>query len=127
MDDYKPKTKLFNTAALLGDLENLKWLKTNGYLYSPYTFSCAVSNGNLENIKWLKENGCKFDKSTMSDAVYKTLLDKKFKDNIIWLIDNNCPWGDFFCYDLNIVYKLKYNKELFDLIKNLGCPWKEIY
>ncbi|KKN06944.1 hypothetical protein LCGC14_1072230, partial [marine sediment metagenome] len=48
----------FYIAALQGNLDNMKWLKRNGYPCNTWTFKAATINGNLDNIKWLKENGC---------------------------------------------------------------------
>jgi len=48
----------FLLAVSNGNLDNMKWLKRNGYPCNTWTFKAATINGNLDNIKWLKENGC---------------------------------------------------------------------
>lgn len=122
-DKYYPQTESSCMAALNGDLENLKWLKSNGYKFEPNTLNCAAINGNLEILKWLKANGCDFDELTMSITVCIVLKDHNLIENIKWLNSNGCVWGEIYW---NYSEDLKFDKVICDYLKNLGCPWKEI-
>jgi len=52
-------------AALYGNIENIKWLRSKGMEWDECIFYNAVENGNLVNMKWLLENGCPCDDNAM--------------------------------------------------------------
>lgn len=56
----------FRCAAQNGNLENMKWLKKEGYLWDTETFRFAAKNGNLENMKWLRDQGVPWDSATFA-------------------------------------------------------------
>ena len=87
-----------------GNLENMKWLKTNGCGFDGNQvatkdhmswlqdngchFNSAATNGNLENMKWLKLNGCPFNFSTFNYAARNGNL-----ENMKWLKSNGCHFN----------------------------------
>ena len=78
----------FGDAALNGNLENMKWLLENGCHFNYDTFTRAAENGNLENMKWLFSYGCKFDGYTFDGPAKHGNL-----DTMKWLLENGCGFG----------------------------------
>lgn len=81
---------IFEIAANNGNLNNMKWLKENGYQWNRWVFSEAAKNGNLQIMIWLKENGCPWCKDTFRSAALNGNL-----ENMKWLLQNNCPWDEW--------------------------------
>ena len=64
-----------------GDLEVLKWAKTNGCPWGGYTCVCAARNGRLEVLQWARANGCPWDKAMCMREATKG----KHADVVAWL------------------------------------------
>src|SRR5947208_4294656 len=59
---------IYATAAYNGNLDIIKWLKQNGYIWNEETYAYAASGNQLEIIKWAKLNGCPWDENTCKVA-----------------------------------------------------------
>jgi hypothetical protein len=70
-------------AALCGNLDNMKWLKSQDCPWNTKTFAAAAKHGNLDNMKWLKSQDCPWDAQTFTHAVIHGDL-----DNLRWLKNN---------------------------------------
>jgi len=118
---------LFKVVTKSGNLENMKWLKENGYTsWDTSVFKAAVNTGILENMKWLKENRCissddlinlpclsLWDMSMFYIAAKTGIL-----ENMKWLKENGCPWGYYtFCAAAKLG-----NLENMKWLKENGCP-----
>lgn len=116
--------KTITEAALHGNLENMKWLKSIGCHWDTDVFAVAAAKGNLEIMKWLRENDCPWDFRPFSYATRQGNL-----ENMKWLYSNDCiPYFDAYkAYPENV----RWLKEvgLFDRhVLPFGptrsrCPW----
>lgn len=62
---FKCNKYVFHKAALLGNIEILKWAKWYECNWTSYTCAFAAQGGQLETLEWLIENGCPVDKHTL--------------------------------------------------------------
>jgi len=103
---------VFKCAAEFGHLENMKWLKTNGCKWNEEVFERASFHGNLRNMKWLLRNGCPWDEETFMWAVYDEDI-----ENMDWLKKNGCPINyKELCESSNTTPRI------IEWLKNNGCP-----
>lgn len=56
-------------AALLGDLEMLTYLYSNGFKWCSYTCSCAVKSGSLDCLQYAYTHGCDCDNDAYQVAI----------------------------------------------------------
>ena len=54
---YALNLKLCSSAAYLGRLEVLKWLRGNGCPWGRHTFAYAARGGHIDILKWMKGEG----------------------------------------------------------------------
>jgi hypothetical protein len=72
---------IFRIASQNGNINNMKWLRSEGCVWDEHTFSMAVYNGNIENMDWLLKLSCPYNK----EQCYKFTE----KNNVIEWINNN--------------------------------------
>jgi hypothetical protein len=58
-------------AANYGNLDILKWARSNNYFWDSYTLKCAAKNGHIDVLKWAKSNGCSWNNSIQIIAEQK--------------------------------------------------------
>lgn len=132
-----------NPYACNGNLEMLKWWRSNGGKWSESLVRDALvrSECNLELIQWLYEEGCPFTDEDFRTAFSmaedeealtwlrsvttvwdETLCEKAAKGGtycLKWLRENGCPWDERTCYQAakhSALTNLKWAREN-------GCPW----
>ena len=122
------KRKLCSICARLGQLESLKWARSNGcpwgiiymnsghYKGSVFNGTCAkaITAGHLHILKWARENGCPLEVFTCSTAARNGHL-----HILQWARANDYPWDSNTCSNaagrgyLNILQWAREN----------NCPW----
>ena len=70
-----------------GQLEVLKWLRTNERPWDEKTCAFTAGGGTLETLRWARANGCPRSNDAFSLAATGGYL-KILK----WLRENGCPW-----------------------------------
>ena len=65
---FVPIGKTLTKAIEFGNLECIKQIWSDIGIFRAYDFSGAAEYGNLDNMKWLLTNGCGFDRGTFSFA-----------------------------------------------------------
>lgn len=120
-------------AAECGNLDNIKWLRTNGhewyvnqYFGQSYVFRAAVKFGDFNIIKWLYENGCPLKDyelteiaaenddfecmkwlhkmgCELSPEIFQITATLGDLDMMKWLHENGCSWSSE-KYDDSIFY-----------------------
>ena len=101
-----------NNAVKEGNLERMKRLKSNGYVFTTSTFSEAAGHGNIENMIWLQQNGCQFDEHTFNRAIQNGNL-----DNMKWLFSHGCKFNP-----LTLVYTFRsVSPENIKWLTDRGC------
>ena len=78
---------LCGTAALSGQLEELKGLRYDGWPLDSSTCWAAAQGGQLEVMQWLHENGCPWDERTCVGAAGRGHFQV-----LQWARANGCPW-----------------------------------
>ena len=81
------KASYCSTAADAGQLEVLKWLRSNNCPWDKETCNRAVTGGYLEVLQWVRQEGCPWDGTTSLRAAACGRLEI-FK----WVIQEGCPW-----------------------------------
>ena len=81
-----------NLAAHFGHLKILRWACANGCQCSVITCGNAATGGHLEILKWLRENGYPWDAETCGYAANGGILDL-----LKWARANGCPWDVMTC------------------------------
>ena len=84
---FKLDRELFVLACECGNLEIMKWLKSEGCPWDASACSGAAKGGHLETLKWLRSEGCPWDERTCERAASRGHLDV-----LRWAIDNGCPY-----------------------------------
>jgi len=79
--------ELFAWACRSGNLEVLKWLRSEGCPWGGRACEGAARGGHLEVLKWLRSEGCPWNAATCSGAASNGHLDV-----LKWVIDNGCPY-----------------------------------
>ena len=74
-------------AAYYGRLEMVKWLKEQGWPWSPTVSWAAASMGRLEVLQWLRENGCPWDQTTCESAAGGS-----HPEVLEYALKNGCGW-----------------------------------
>ena len=103
-------------AASKGDLEELKGLCADKWLWNWLTCSYAAERGHLEVLKWARENGCPWDEGTCRNAAERGHLEV-----LKWAVANDCPWDERTCSAAAKGGHL----EVLKWARENGCPWDE--
>ena len=75
-----------------GQLETLKWLRSEGCPWDASACTYAAMGGHLEILKWLRSGGCPWNESACARAAERGHLDV-----LKWLRSEGCPWGEETC------------------------------
>ena len=78
-----------NKAALVGDLDCLKYAHENGCEWNRWIPANASLNGHLDCLKYAHENGCEWDNYTTSNATLNDHL-----DCLKYAHENGCEWNE---------------------------------
>ena len=89
---YKLTVKTSKYIAMSGNLEVLKWARSNGCPWDVITCSFAAKNGHLEVLKWARSNDCPWDEYTCRNAARNGHLEV-----LKWARSNGCPWNEDMC------------------------------
>ena len=103
-------------AARGGQLEMLKWLRSECCPWNGRECSGAAQWGHLEILKWLRSKGCPWDKWTCQGAAQGGQL-----EILKWLRSKGCPWNSGACYCAAEGGHL----EVLKWLRSEGCPWDE--
>merc|ERR1711934_1224312 len=110
-------SKIFQSAALGGQLETLQWLSSQeGFKLDEDIFAQACEGGHWESIKWLRSEGCPWDESTCSNAAGSGHL-----EILKWLRsqDPPCPCNEQACE----IAAQGGHLEVLKFLRSEGCPW----
>ncbi len=113
-NDYKWNENTCSGAALNGHLDILIWARENGCYWNSQTCSAAALGGHLNILKWARENYCSWDEQTCSNAALNGHL-----GILIWARENYCNWDAQTCSNAAL------NNHLGILIwaRKNGCDW----
>ena len=122
--DVETACSVAKDASSEGNLDVLKFLHANGYLWNQengykangYLCFAAAKGGHLEVLKWLRENGYPWDNFTCKAAAQQGHLEV-----LKYLHEKGCPWDKRTC-----MFAAKAGH--LDVLKYLhenGCPWNE--
>jgi len=76
----------FQAAAAHGDIEFLRWLRTQHCPWDESVCARVAQTGNLKVLIWLKNEGCPMDVETPNSAILKGHIDV-----VAWALANDCP------------------------------------
>ncbi len=112
--------KLFQVAAIDGQLEVLQWGQGSGYeletMLKRDNIANLARNGHLEVVKYLRKLGISWDESTCSNAAKNGHLEL-----LKWCRANQCPWDKNTCTNAAENGHL----ELLKWARLNGCPSDE--
>jgi hypothetical protein len=80
------KTTVCANAARKGDLQTLKWARSEGFTWDEKVCTNSAAHGHLEVLQWARENGCPLDASALQLATYNGHYDVT-----VWLYEHGCP------------------------------------
>ena len=103
-----------NLAALEGDLNLIKWARTNGCPWNTHTCAYAARYDHLEVLQWARTNDCPWDEWTCSSAAQGGHLEV-----LKWLRANGCPWNENTCAQATSSGHL----EVLQWAISNGCPY----
>ena len=107
---------LCEAAANVGNLEELKVLRADGWPWDEWTCQRAAEGGHLEVLRWLRDNSCPWDGTTCKGAALGGHLPV-----LQWLRANGCPWDLWTCAKAANSGHL----ELLQWARANGCLWDE--
>merc|ERR1719331_2788212 len=85
--EFEPDAEVFYNACAGGNLEALKWLRSEGCPWDEGTFAAAAERGHLEVVKWLRSEGCpRIDREACAVAAEHGHLEV-----VKWLRSEGCP------------------------------------
>ena len=86
------KERLCEAAARVGNLEELKVLRADGWPWDTGTCTSAAKHGHLEVLQWARANGCPWNAWTCWGAASHGHLEV-----LQWARANGCPWDKWTC------------------------------
>jgi|SRR5579872_1957473 len=101
-------------AAMKGDLELLKLLRSQGCPWDSRTTAFAAERGHFEVLQWARLNGCDWDARVCESAAYIGHLEM-----LQWARENGCEWSSNVCFNAARTGNL----ELLKWARSNGCPW----
>ena len=104
---------LCEAAANVGNLEELKVLRADGWPWDERTCQRAAEGGHLEVLRWLRDNSCPWDGTTCKGAA--------LGGHLPVLRANGCPWDLWTCAKAANSGHL----EVLQWARANGCPWDE--
>lgn len=106
-----------STAAKLGNLEALKFLRLNKCPWDESTTSMAAYSGNLEVLKWARSMGCRWNVGTCINAAIRGNL-----KILQWARSKGCSWDENVCSQA----ALYGHDHIIKWAHSEGCPWNEL-
>ena len=100
-------------AAGLGNIEALKWMRSQDTIFEEETCIQAAMRGRLETLKWLRSEGCPIGKRTFLKATTSAIFE--------YCIENDIPC-DGRIYE-SAVQVLPDPIPIIKLLRNSGYPW----
>ena len=70
---YLVNRHYFVIASEAGNLEIMKWLRSEGCPWNAATCSGAASNGHLDVLKWVIDNGCPYEVNKYTNTALESL------------------------------------------------------
>ena len=86
------RERLCEAAARVGNLEELKVLRADGWPWDTGTCTSAAKHGHLEVLQWARANGCPWNAWTCWGAASHGHLEV-----LQWARANGCPWDKWTC------------------------------
>ncbi|SPN79839.1 Ankyrin repeat-containing protein [Brazilian cedratvirus IHUMI] len=105
-----------SNAAFSGHLQLLQWAVENGHSLDTWICSSAAEGGQLEVLQWAHSQGCFWDSNTCFRAAHKGHLEV-----LKWLHQNGCPWTSGVCSAAAAEGYL----EILQWARSQGCDWSE--
>ena len=107
-------SEVFSFACAGGNLEIMKWLRSEGCPWNASACNGAAWGGHLEILKWLRSKGCPWDWRSCSRAAGGGHL-----ETLKWLRSEGCPWNQYACSGAAWGGHL----EVLKWLRSEGCPW----
>lgn len=104
-----------NSAVSSGNIELVKWLRSEGAQWNDNTLVSAARNGNIELLQYLFQSGCPFTNS-IACAVAVT---KKSLEVLQFLHQHDVPWTERTCINA----ARDGNLEALHYARSNGCAW----
>jgi hypothetical protein len=102
-------------AAGIGDLELLRWARTNGYEWNEDSVCAeAAENGHLGIIQWVLETGTRSGRQLCANAAASGNL-----KIIQWARENGFAWDQRFC----VYASQNGHLDVLQWLRANGCPW----
>ena len=107
--------KIMEEIAKSGDLDIMKWARSQGCPFGRWTCAYAAKAGHLELLKWARSQGCRWDIWTCMYAAEGGHLEL-----LKWARSQGCPWDEDTCS-----YAARGGHlELLKWARSQGCPEK---
>jgi hypothetical protein len=104
---------LCETAASLGNLESLQWLRTFKCPWTKHVCNNAARHGHLHVLKWARKKGCSWDQEVCEQAAKGGHL-----DILQWARKHGCPWS----FDTSFFAAMCGNVEIVKWLLENRCP-----
>ena len=121
-EDFKIYELVCAIAAEKGNLDLIKWIKSNSgwdeLIYDSiicgFIYYSAINGGHMEIIKYAHEHKCKWSTEICAKAA-----ENGFLECLKYLHENGCPWDEETCK----LAALNGNYECLKYAYENGCPW----
>ncbi|GFH53190.1 hypothetical protein CTEN210_09666 [Chaetoceros tenuissimus] len=115
------KASCINNAVTSGNLELVKWFRSQSTPWDTNTNYFGVESGNMELLQYLLDNGCVFE-SDAYECIAQEDKERKQLEVYKWLHQNNVPWDEEdTCSDI----ASKGNLDALIYARTHGCPWNQ--
>ena len=115
--------ELFETVSRVGDEGALRVAFDLGCPWREWACTEAVGRAEEEAIAtltWLRERGCPWDARCLEFACLLESSDEKRKKDVVrWLIENECPMNEMAC----AMAAIAPSRRLLEYLREHGCPW----
>lgn len=105
----------FSTALSKSSIEIAEWMIKKNFAIDKNSIGIAILCNRLDFAQKLLNIGVKWDKMCYVNAIYLEQI-----DSLIWLKENDCPWGTVTFSKIR--EPIKNNKVIMDWLINNGCP-----
>ncbi|GFH53325.1 hypothetical protein CTEN210_09801 [Chaetoceros tenuissimus] len=116
---FQDESHFINAAAESGNIELVKYLRSEDISWNESTFGAAVSSGNIAILQYLIENDCPHDDQRICANAVEIHDCEKALEVLHWLHNQNISWDENTCITSARIGNLKALK----FARSKGCPW----
>ena len=84
---FRPGPSFFSNAAFQGYFDQMKWAKSQGFVWDLKTCSSAAEGGRLDILQWARERGCPWNEQCCEKAARTGNM-----EILKWARERDCPW-----------------------------------